>query len=152
MPAVKSSPNRFEDRMPAIPGRSCGSCTLCCQVLVIDELEKDAGTLCKNCSVGGGCKIYNKRPEVCRDFECEWLTERDVPQVLFPDRHGTLLMIDADSEEYLAVCDPKKPAAWRNPLMLKHLIAKAKEGEVVVAKSGTQAWRIYPNGQIAPWA
>ena len=138
--------------MPALPGRSCGSCTLCCQVLVIDDFDKPAGKLCDNCTLGGGCKIYSSRPEVCRDFECEWLTEREVPAILHPDRLGTLLMIDAETDEYQAVCDPKRPQAWRHPLMFKHLVAMAKEGHVVVAKSGVMAWRVYPTGECAPWA
>ncbi len=138
--------------MPPVMGRSCGSCTMCCQVLDIEEFDKKAGVLCSNCKLTGGCKIYKKRPQVCRDFECEWLTERDVGPMLKPDRQGTLLMIDADTDEYLAVCDPKKPNAWRNPLMFKHLVAKAKEGHTVLAKAGLMAWRIYPNGETAPWA
>jgi hypothetical protein len=64
------------DMMTSIPGKSCGTCNLCCQVLVIEELDKPPGPLCKHCKPGKGCKIYLKRPEVCRDFECEWLTER----------------------------------------------------------------------------
>ena len=137
--------------MPAALGRSCGPCTLCCQVLEIDEFDKPAGMLCSNCKLGGGCKIYKKRPDVCRDFECEWLTERDVSVVLYPNRTGVLFMVDADSEEYLAVCDPKKPHVWRTPLVFRHLLAKAKEGHVVVAKAGTFAWRVYTNGETAPW-
>ena len=138
--------------MPAAPGRSCGPCTLCCQVLEIDEFDKPAGVLCANCKLGGGCKVYKKRPDVCRDFECEWLTERDVAVVLNPHRTGVLFMIDADSDEYLAVCDPKKPHVWRHALVFRHLLAKAKAGHVVVAKAGTFAWRVYPNGETAPWA
>ena len=79
-------------------------------------------------------------------------TERDVAVVLNPHRTGVLFMIDADSDEYLAVCDPKKPHLWRTPLVFRHLLAKAKEGHVVVAKAGTFAWRVYSNGETAPWA
>lgn len=138
--------------MAAVLGRSCGSCTLCCQVLDIDELDKKAGVLCTNCVATGGCSIYARRPDVCREFECEWLSERDVAPVLKPDRIGTLLMIDPDTDEYLAVCDPTRPSAWRNPLLFRHLVAKAKAGHVVVAKSGLLAWRIYASGETGPWA
>jgi hypothetical protein len=125
---------------------------MCCQVLEIDEFDKRAGILCANCKLGGGCRIYKRRPQVCQDFECEWLSERDVAPVLKPDRVATLLMIDADTDEYQAVCDPTRPNAWRNPLVFKHLVAKAKEGHTVVAKAGLMAWRIYPSGETAPWA
>ncbi len=138
--------------MTALPGRSCGACTLCCQILVIDELKKDAGVLCNHCRLGGGCQIYRDRPPVCREFECEWLTERDVATLLKPDRTETIFMICPDSEQYQAVTDPKRPTAWRKPAVMKHLIAKAKEGHVVVAKSGALAWRVYPSGECAPWS
>ena len=97
--------------MTAAPGKSCGSCTMCCSALEIAHFNKPAGPLCVNCRLGGGCAIYAERPEVCRDFECEWLTRRDLSRRLRPDLVGTILMEDADSDEYRAVCAPEKPIA-----------------------------------------
>jgi hypothetical protein len=125
---------------------------MCCTILTIEELKKDAGPLCANWCAPGGCSIYATRPGVCREFECEWLSERDIPLALKPNRVGTILMIDPDSEQYQAVCDTKTPNAWRHPLVFKHLLAKAKEGHVVVAKVGLLSWRVYPSGECAPWA
>ena len=124
---------------------------MCCKVLEIDDLDKPAGPLCGNWCSPVGCQIYHKRPDVCREFECEWLTERDVAVAMKPDRIGTILMIDPDSEQYQAVCDPEKPNAWRHPFVFRHLIAKAKEGHIVVAKVGLLSWRVYPTGECAPW-
>jgi len=124
---------------------------MCCQILDIDELNKKAGVLCANCVAGAGCKIYASRPQVCRDFECEWLTERSVPAALKPDKVGTLFLICPDTDQYQAVTDPTRPNAWRHPLVFKHLVAMAKEGHVVVAKSGANSWRIYPTGECANW-
>ncbi|MBM3608873.1 MAG: hypothetical protein FJX29_10560 [Alphaproteobacteria bacterium] len=140
--------------MASIPGKSCGPCNMCCKILVIedDDLKKDAGPLCKNCINGNGCKIYKKRPQTCRDYECEWLQERELGPHLRPDKTGTILQIDPDSLQYQAVCDPATPMAWRkSPLLFKHLVVKAKEGETVIAKSGLKSWRIYPNGNFAPY-
>jgi hypothetical protein len=136
----------------AVLGKSCGPCTMCCKSLVIDHFKKDAGVLCKHCVVKGGCKIYEKRPEVCRDFECDWLMERDIPQTLRPDKVGTILMEDDETDQYQAIVDPSTPNAWRNPLIFKFLVSKAKEGRTVIAKSGLLSWRIYSNGQAAPWS
>jgi len=138
--------------MSAIPGKSCGSCNMCCKVLTIEELKKDVGILCSNWCDGVGCKIYKDRPQVCRDFECEWITERALPATLRPDKVGTVFLICPDSDQYQAVTDPTRPTAWRHPLVFKHLVAKAKEGHVVIAKSGVQSWRVYPNGQTAAWS
>ena len=60
-------------------------------------------------------------------------------------------MEDADSDEYQAVVDPTTPMAWRNPLVFKVLVSKAKEGRVVVAKAGAKTWRIFDNGTFKPW-
>ena len=138
--------------MLKIPGKSCGPCTHCCKVLHIEELKKPAGPLCVNCMSGGGCGIYLTRPPVCREYECQWLWDRNLPPTMRPDKVGTLLMDDPDSDEYHAVCEIEKPFAWRNPLVFKHLVSMAKSGRIVVAKSGLRAWRIFDDGRWGEWA
>jgi hypothetical protein len=123
---------------------------MCCSALEIHEFEKPAGPLCTNCVVGGGCKIYLKRPDVCRDFECDWLTERSLPSTLRPDKIGVILMESEDDDQYQAVCAPEKPFAWLKPQVFKYLIAKAKSGRVVVAKAGLSSWRIFDSGEWGP--
>jgi len=133
-----------------IPGKACGACNMCCKVLEIEEINKPAGPYCPNCNVGTGCAIYASRPTVCRDYECLWKSDRGMSAQMRPDRIGTILMEDEDSEEYRAVCDPEKPFAWRNPLVFKHLVAIAKSGRVVVAKAGLKSWRIRDSGEWGP--
>jgi hypothetical protein len=136
--------------MAAAPGKSCGPCTMCCSALEIAELEKPAGPLCGNCKLAAGCAIYASRPQVCRDFECDWLTRRDLPRLLRPDLVGAILMEDADSDEYWAVCAPERPMAWRNPLIFSRLVAAAKVGRTVKARAGLTAWRIFDTGEWGP--
>jgi hypothetical protein len=136
--------------MAAAPGKACDACTMCCSALEIPELKKPAGPLCGNCRVGGGCRIYSERPQVCRDFECEWLMRRGLPRPLRPDLVGTILMEDPDGDEYQAVCPPERPMAWRHPLVFAHLLAQAKSGRTVVAKAGLQSWRIFASGEWGP--
>jgi uncharacterized protein len=130
------------------PGKSCGPCTLCCSALHITELNKPAGPACEHCA--NGCAIYATRPQVCRDFECDWLTERALPITLRPDRVGVILMEADEGDEYLAVCAPQKPLAWRNPLVFAHLVRLAKSGRTVVAKAGLNSWRIFASGEWGP--
>jgi len=67
--------------------RKCGSCSLCCYVLDIDELNKPANTWCQHCRPGnGGCDIYADRPPVCRGFVCQWLRDGSVLDYGFPSR------------------------------------------------------------------
>ena len=134
--------------MAAALGKSCGACTMCCSALEIVELKKPAGLLCAQ-GGAGGCRIYATRPGVCREFECEWLTSRKLAAHMRPDRTGVLLMEDGEADEYRAVCAPSRPHAWRQPMIFAHLVAVAKTGRVVVAKAGTQAWRVFPSGEWA---
>ena len=121
---------------------------MCCAVLEIVELKKPAGPKCVNCG-DPGCRIYAERPQVCRDFECEWLTSRTLPANFRPDRIGALFMEDAEYDQYRAVCAPGRPLAWRHPRVFAHLVAVAKTGRTVVAKAGLQAWRVYASGEWA---
>jgi hypothetical protein len=98
----------------------------------------------------GGCAIYAARPQVCRDFECEWLTDRTLQPQLRPDRVGTILMEADDCDEYRAVCSPSRPLAWRHPLVFAHLVRQAKSGRVVIAKAGLSSWRIFASGEWGP--
>ena len=135
-----------------IPGKACGPCSLCCKILEIDDFKKPPGPWCDHCQPGIGCGAYAVRPATCRDFACLWKGDRGLSPLLRPDKVGTLLMEDADSEDYLAVCDPERPLAWRTPLVFNHLVSIAKTGRVVMAKAGRKAWRIYGTGQWGPCA
>ncbi len=136
--------------MLPIPGKNCGSCTMCCSALEIPEFKKPAGPACSNCLAGGGCKIYLDRPQLCRDFECEWMMDRKLAANMRPDVIGTILMEDDDTGEYRAVCSPSKPLAWRNPRVFAHLVSVAKTGRTVVAKAGLTSWRVFASGEWGP--
>ena len=80
--------------------RQCGSCQLCCRLLPIHDaiqvrttgdmvvreavlFHKDDGKRChQQCSKG--CAIYDRRPDACRHWTCQWLKGEDVGQR--PDR------------------------------------------------------------------
>lgn len=53
--------------------RECAACSLCCVLTEIPELGKPAGVRCAYLT-DSGCGIYDspERPQVCRDFECNW--------------------------------------------------------------------------------
>ena len=37
--------------------RQCGSCTLCCKLIPVEELHKAAGQRCQHVRAGKGCSI-----------------------------------------------------------------------------------------------
>jgi hypothetical protein len=136
--------------MADIPGKACGACSLCCKILEITELEKPAGLWCEDWCANKGCGIYLTRPDICHDYECLWKGDRGLSANFRPDRTGTILMEDPDSDEYRAVCDPARPMAWRTPLIFHHLVKLAKSGRRVVAKADLKSWRIHANGEWGP--
>lgn len=59
----------------------CGDCNACCSVPVLESehmawrnTNKVRNELCDQWC--GGCKIYDQRPQACRNFECLWLRIR----------------------------------------------------------------------------
>lgn len=82
-----------EDRAP--PSRTCGECQVCCKVTTIDlpEIQKESGAFCRH-GLGGGCGIYDTRPQVCRAFYCGWRLSRDFPDDWRPDRSGIFAVLE----------------------------------------------------------
>jgi hypothetical protein len=101
------------DRM-RVSGRACGSCSLCCKLLKIPELNnKPAGVWCPHCKPGkGGCQIYPNRPDVCRKFACRWLVDhRTIPDHWQPTKAQMFIWISLPT--LWITVDPHFPDAWR---------------------------------------
>jgi hypothetical protein len=60
--------------------RTCGTCTLCCKLLPVVELNKTAGEVCKHQRHFKGCTIYAKRPRSCHIWSCAWLEDTDLDE------------------------------------------------------------------------
>ena len=69
--------------------RTCGKCTLCCELLEIKELHKPKNQRCRYQRLG--CDIYDCRPIACRQFSCLWLTDYKIPPFMRPDKSGMVL-------------------------------------------------------------
>ena len=132
--------------------RACGSCTMCCKVLKIDELKKPAGRWCVNARAGVGCAIHFERPLSCRTFNCMWLTARDLPDVWRPDRARFVLSVES-SGCLQVVCDPAQPAAWRREPYHAQIRRWAEHGmniqKPVLLMIGERASVILPNTELS---
>ena len=82
--------------LPILPGRECGGCTVCCTALPVDEpaLRKQAGVDCAACDQGTGCRIYERRPQTCREFWCGWRALPRLDDAWRPDRSGVMITFD----------------------------------------------------------
>lgn len=94
-----------------VPGRSCGTCTLCCRLPDIDLFDKPANAWCRHCIEGKGCSIYADRPSVCRDFLCLWMTDEALGEAWEPARSH--MMIYRQGPQITVLVDPDHPDIWR---------------------------------------
>jgi Fe-S-cluster containining protein len=96
------------------PGRSCGTCMLCCKVYTIDVLNKPAGRWCAHAELGRGCKIYEDRPDICRAFYCMWIVDRTLGPEWKPEKAHFVVMLDLLGYQALTISlDANRPDAWR---------------------------------------
>ena len=134
------------------PGRSCGTCTLCCKVYDVPALEKPAGTWCRHCRPGRGCGIHETRPQHCRSFHCLWMTQAWLGPEWKPEKSKIVLTIDPTTRFLFAQVDPGAANAWRaNPYHghLKQWAAgAAAEGRHVVVFVNKSATVILPDRDV----
>lgn len=92
------------------PARPCGSCSVCCSALGIDELQKKAGPPCvhlRKPQFGDQhrCTIYDRRPIACSRFYCAWAFGLGPTNNGRPDRSGLMIVIyppDPDEDRPLS--------------------------------------------------
>lgn len=83
------------------PIRECGTCSACCTVMGVPEIEKGTYEACEHLCEAG-CGIYADRPESCRKFECQWLrgvleVDGSVDLALRPDACGVMFDYQPES-------------------------------------------------------
>ena len=120
---------------PLLPGRACGDCTMCCKLLAIEALRKPVGAWCAHCDAGKGCRIYDGRPQECRDYYCAYLTWPDVAEAWRPSRSKIILDFDPTGQSLRAHVDPGRPGAWKaEPYysQLKRWAARSGAGQFLV--------------------
>lgn len=129
----------------------CGSCTACCKVYAIPQINKPAGDWCTHCAIGKGCKIYTRRPATCIDFECLWLQSQrhaPLPVELRPDKSKIVFNMSTNPKIITAVTMPGADDAWQRPAVRK-LIDRILKGGVAVSigPARTMVQRVLlPNG------
>jgi len=98
----------------ALPGRTCGSCSLCCKLIAITELDKPESRWCEHCAPGkGGCLIYDRRPSSCRGFHCGWLQSDMFGTEWRPTTSKMVVAVEGDGNRWTVYVDPSYPTNWR---------------------------------------
>lgn len=127
--------------------RACGTCSLCCKVFRVNEIEKPKDVWCPHCKPGNGCSIYETRPPTCRSFSCVWLQGPAMPEWMKPNK--SRVVVSSPNGTALTVHpDPGMINAWREPAVLDYLIGVAKKGTVIVVEHGDRNYQITANGPV----
>ena len=125
---------------PLVPGRDCGSCSLCCILPDIAEFDKPANEPCRHCLVGGGCDAYDVRPSTCRDFFCLWRTDATLGPEWEPS--VSRMMMYAQGPQLTVLVEPEAGEIWREAPYLDGLEARARalkpHGGYVVVYAGEE--------------
>lgn len=136
--------------------RSCGNCSLCCKLPMIEALNKPADTWCFNCSPGfKGCTIYDNRPEVCAQFQCEWV-KGNVDDVWKPTTAKMVLHVSEASPNgfvfFNVMVDLGSSNRWREALYytrLKHMALLGTAHKVLIrVQVGKKSWIVLPQEDI----
>jgi uncharacterized protein len=127
--------------------RNCGTCSLCCKLPYVRELNKPIDTWCKHACPGkGGCSIYPQRPHTCQKFMCGWL-EGVVGDEWFPGR--AKMFLSAKPKDgltgVLVTVDPNYSNAWRREPFYSQLLNWAQSRPVAM-RIGHRFITLRPNG------
>lgn len=116
------------DPSKLLGGRACGTCSLCCKVVGVEEIAKPGGAWCPHCPRGKGCSIYESRYASCRSFYCLWMTEHGLGPEWKPER-AKFALVKTENGRHLTACvDPGSPSAWRRSPYYENLKRWAIEG------------------------
>jgi hypothetical protein len=137
---------------PIVPGRSCGTCALCCRVMEIREIAKPQGVWCPNCKPGVGCKIYHGRPTECGNFYCGYLTMPKLGDEWKPERSRIVITLEQGGRRLAAHVDLTRPDAWRSEPYYSRLkqwaIAGLQKDRLVVVRLGERMFVILPDRDV----
>ena len=132
-----------------VPGRSCGTCALCCKVFAIAELDKGVQQWCRHVVQGQGCGIHAERPETCRLFFCHWLRNPHLGPEWQPNRARFLIYIEAEGRRMVVAPDSGAPSAWRREpyyaQFKRWALAGARNNHQILVFNGRRATAILPD-------
>ena len=121
--------------------RICGTCSLCCKLPHIPELNKPIDSWCRHARPGvGGCSIYPERPASCRSFACGWLLgARELGDEWFPAR-CKMFVTPRSEQGRLVTVDPSSPNAWRRKPYYAQLLGWAQSMVVEIRVGRRYIW------------
>jgi len=118
-------------------GRSCGTCSLCCTVMAVAEIEKPRNTRCCHLNTLGRCAVYPTRPDSCRQFSCTWLLGM-LPKALSPERIHAVGDTNLAGDALVFHVDPRFPRAHERGVFKQFIERVAAKVLIIVLIGDTR--------------
>lgn len=135
-----------------VPGRTCGTCMMCCKVPAVEEFSKPPGVWCRHAVSGKGCAIYADRPAGCRAFYCSWIQDASFGPEWKPEKAKFVVYLQRNGANVQVAVDPNFPNAWtREPFhsRIRGWVADgAERGRFVFVRIGMRMIALLPDRDI----
>ncbi len=145
--------NSNAEHLEIVPGRECGSCSLCCKLIAVTELNKPEGVWCSHCAPGTArCLIYENRPPSCQGFHCGWLQSSEFGSEWRPMTSKMVLAAEGDGNKLTVYVDPGFPTNWRKEPYYSQLgdlaINMAQQQKQLLVRINDRVIVLLPNKEI----
>jgi Fe-S-cluster containining protein len=115
----------------------------------VPELAKPGHEWCPNCERSSGCRIYETRPQTCRDFFCAWRTQAWLGDEWKPLRSRMVITWEDGGNRMVIHVDGGRIDAWRKEpfygQIKKWAAAAAQANRQVLLWQGRDLLAILPN-------
>ncbi len=149
---ASGEPNATERAPQLVPGRTCGTCMMCCKVPAIEEFAKPPGAWCRHAVAGKGCGIYAERPGSCRTFYCSWMQDDSFGPEWKPEKAKFVVYMQSNAINLQIAVDPSFPNAWtRAPYyarIKKWAADGAARGQFVFVRIGMRMIAVLPDREV----
>ena len=133
------------------PGRSCGTCGLCCKLLGVSEIDKPNDRWCVHHRPGSGCSIHGSHPQSCRTFYCGWMRMADWGDEWRPTKAHLVLYWTNGGKRLVVHVDPNYPGAWRKSPYLESLrdwSREIRQGREIIVRERDRVIAILPDKDV----
>lgn len=124
--------------------RPCGGCTACCYTHEVGDHRpvKYIFTLCPDCVLGEGCKIYNEKPRSCSNYYCLWAqgeigTDEDRPDKVGAVAGFSSMRFDKDDPEVIHLMETHT-GAFQEDITKTFIANILASGRAVACKATTR--------------
>lgn len=132
--------------------KTCGTCSICCKIVAVAELNKPAHQWCVHNVPRKGCGIWGKHPDACKVWQCGWILMPHLDERWKPEKCGFIIRTRFQIQQLVIDVEPSKPNAWRQEPFFSEIHRWARNapatGQQIVVCIGRRQIVIFPEEDI----